>query len=171
MIVVCNASPLISLARIGQLPLLHTLFADVWIAAEVHQEVAVAGAGRPAALVVQKAPWLQIQASADPTVLVEWQARHPALGKGELATLLLAKSSRADWTIIDERAARRVASDHGLKVIGCIGILELAHRRGLVSDLRTVYASLEPHGIRVHPDILNRSLTSLGLPPLGRKSI
>ena len=49
MIVVSNASPLIVLAKIGHLELLHTLFGDVRISSEVLQEVTVLGAGRPAA--------------------------------------------------------------------------------------------------------------------------
>ena len=53
--VVSNSSPLITLARAGQLDLLRQLFGQIHIAEEVRQEVVVRGAGRPAAppLVVQ----------------------------------------------------------------------------------------------------------------------
>ena len=168
MTVVCDASPLISLARIGHLPLLPALFGEVQIAAEVHHEVAVVGAGRPAAQAVQTANWLRIRACPDPALLEQWHTRYPSLGRGELATLLLAHSIPADWTIIDERAARCLAATQGLKVIGCIGILEVAFRRGLVSDLRDVYLGLLAQGIRMHPEILNRSLISFGLTPLSQ---
>lgn len=50
--------------------------------------------------------------------------------------------------------------------MGCVGILERSHRRGLVPDLRQTYASLLAHGIRIDRQILDQSLTSLGLPPL-----
>lgn len=53
-------------------------------------------------------------------------------------------------------------------MIGCIGILEVAFRRGLVSDLRDVYLGLLAQGIRMHPEILNRSLISFGLTPLSQ---
>jgi predicted nucleic acid-binding protein len=62
-----------------------------------------------------------------------------------------------------------LAATQGLKVIGCIGILEAAFRRGLVSDLRDVYLALLAQGIRVHPKILNRSLVSFGLSPLDQR--
>ena len=112
--------------------------------------------------------WLRIRACPDPALLEQWHTRHPSLGRGELATILLAHSIAADWTIIDERAARRLAATQGLKVIGCIGILEAAFRRGLVSDLRDVYLGLLAQGIRMHPEILNRSLISFGLSPLSQ---
>lgn len=163
--VVCNASPLISLARLDRLALLPALFGEVHIAAEVYQEVAIAGAGRPAAQAVQAAAWLRVQPSPDPVKLAEWQARHP-LGTGELATILLAESMSANLVVIDERAARRLADRHGLKVIGCVGILEAGHRRELVPDLRAVYARMPAAGIRVHPEILNRSLAAFGMAPL-----
>lgn len=169
MTVVCDASPLISLARIGHLSLLPALFGEVQIAVEVHHEVVVAGAGRPAAQAVQLASWLHVQSCPDPPMLEQWRTRHPSLGQGELATLLLAQSIAPDWTIIDERAARRLAATRGLKVIGCIGILEAAVRRGLISDLRGIYHGLLAQGIRLHPDILNRSLSAFGLPPLDQR--
>ena len=163
--VVCNASPLISLARLDQLALLPTLFGEVQIAAEVYQEVVVAGAGRPAAQAVQAAAWLRVQPCPDPAKLAEWRIRHP-LGLGELATVLLAQSLKADLVVIDERAARRLAAQQGLKVIGCVGILEAGHRQGLVADLRGAYAQMLAVGVRIHPEILNRSLTAFGLKPL-----
>ncbi|MSU49586.1 MAG: DUF3368 domain-containing protein [Opitutus sp.] len=169
MTVVSNASPLISLARVGHLSLLPALFDEVQIAAEVYHEVAVAGAGRPAALAVQNAPWLRIQSCSNPALLEQWRTRYSSLGRGELATILLAQSIAANWTIIDERAARRLAAAQGLRIIGCIGIFEAAFRRGLVSDLHGVYGDLVTQGIRVHPEILNRSLVSLGLSPLSQR--
>lgn len=121
MTVVCDSSPLISLARVGHLSLLPALFGEVQIASEVHHEVVVAGAGRPAAQAVQIAPWLRLRPCPDPALLSQWRHHHPSLGQGELATILLAQSIAAEWTIIDERAARRLAHAQGLKVIGCIG--------------------------------------------------
>lgn len=52
MTVVSNASPLIALARIGQLGALGKLYGTVHIPTEVHDEVVVAGAGMPGALAV-----------------------------------------------------------------------------------------------------------------------
>ncbi|HZM01449.1 MAG TPA: hypothetical protein VFC44_00370 [Candidatus Saccharimonadales bacterium] len=165
MIVVSNSSPLITLARIGRLDLLKQLFGRIHIAGEVRQEVVVRGVGRPAADAVRGADWIESHPAADPAGLAALRARH-ALGAGELATILLAQALRADLVIIDERAARRLGQAQGVAVMGCVGILERSHRRGLVPDLRHTYANLLAHGIRIDRQILDQSLSVLGLPPL-----
>lgn len=165
MIVVSNSSPLITLARIGRLELLRQLFGRIHIASEVHAEVVVRGAGRPASVAVQGADWIEIHAPAAARELAELKSRH-ALGAGELATVLLVHTLRADLAIIDERSARRLAQAQGVAVMGCVGILERGHRRGFVPDLRDDYKQLLTQGIRIHRQILNQSLKAVGLPPL-----
>lgn len=165
MIAVSNSSPLITLARVGQLEVLRQLFVEIHIAEEVRQEVVVRGAGRPAAHLVGAAEWIKTHPAAPADQILRL---HPgrALGQGELATVLLARSLKADLAIIDERAARRLAKANGLAVIGCVGVLEIGHRRGLVKDLRDTYRQLLVQGIRIDETILNQSLTTCGLPAL-----
>ncbi len=163
--VVCNASPLIILGRIDRLDLLPALFGAIHISSEVYQEVAIAGTGRPAAAAVLAANWLQKHPPLTLTEMASWrnQAR---LGAGELATIALAKAVAADWVILDERAARQLATRHQLQVIGCVGILELAFRRKLVTDLRAAYSQMLAQGVFIAPAILNQSLAAFGLPVL-----
>jgi uncharacterized protein len=56
-IVVSNSSPLISLARIGQLYLLASFYKRILVPAEVHHEVTVDGRGLPGAEEVRNAGW------------------------------------------------------------------------------------------------------------------
>lgn len=165
MIVVCNSSPLITLARVGQLDLLRQLFGQIHLADAVWQEVVVRGAGRPAAETVRAAPWMERHPAAPPEEILRLRSQH-ALGTGELATVRLARALRADLAIIDERAARRLAQTHGLAVMGCVGILETAFHRGLVPDLRRSYQELLAQGIRIDRQILNQSLSACGLSSL-----
>lgn len=58
MSVVSNASPRISLARIGQLDLVHELYGELTIPEAVWREVVVEGAGQPGAAELQGAPWI-----------------------------------------------------------------------------------------------------------------
>ena len=165
MIVVSDSSPLITLARAGQLDLLRQLFGRVHIAEDVRREVVVLGVGRPAAEAVRKAEWIESHPMRSAIELLRLRSLHP-LGAGELATVLLASSLRADVAIIDERAARRLAQASGLAVMGCVGILEMGFRRGRVVDLRASYQELLVQGIRIDRQILNRSLAACGLPSL-----
>lgn len=58
--VVSNASPLITLARIGHVDLLRRFYDAVYISTEVHNEVVIAGAGLPGAAAVSKADWIRV---------------------------------------------------------------------------------------------------------------
>jgi predicted nucleic acid-binding protein len=55
MSIVSNASPLIHLARIGQLELLHHLYGEVFVPESVWEEIVVKGAGQPGAAMIERA--------------------------------------------------------------------------------------------------------------------
>lgn len=57
--VVSDASPLINLARIGELDLLHRLYGDLLIPDAVWREVVIKGAGQPGAEEVRAASWIK----------------------------------------------------------------------------------------------------------------
>lgn len=165
MIVVSNSSPLIALARIGQLNLLASFYKRIMIPAEVHHEVVVKGRGLPGSEEVRKADWIEVisqKSPADPLLAQACQK----LGAGERGAILLAKSLQADLVLLDEWKARRVARDAGLSMVGCLGILEAGARKGLVSDLRQAYIDLLRQGIRFDIRLLQDSLARLGLPAL-----
>jgi predicted nucleic acid-binding protein len=165
LIVVSNSSPLITLSRSGHLGLLPRLFGRIHVAAEVFTEVTVLGAGRPGSQAVRGADWIEVH-PAITSSLLDSTCRQHSLGKGEVATVLLSRSLSADLAIIDERNARIFAGTQSVTVIGCLGILEAAFRRGLIIDLRAGYQDLLNANIRIDRGLLNASLASFGLPPL-----
>jgi predicted nucleic acid-binding protein len=61
---------------------------------------------------------------------------------------------------------RRIAQKAGLSVAGCLGVLEIGARQGLVPDLRAAYMDLLRQGVRFDLKLLQDSLTRLGLPKL-----
>ncbi|MFQ5640704.1 MAG: DUF3368 domain-containing protein [bacterium] len=159
MIVVSNASPLISLAKIKHLDILEKLFLSIHIATEVFEEAASTG---PGAAEIAAADWISTVELATPSRLQEWRSQLN-LGKGELATILLAKELSADLAIIDEKKARALAQENRLAVVGSIGILEEAYRRHHISNLRTCYQKLLATGTYIAPRLLDASLESFGL--------
>jgi predicted nucleic acid-binding protein len=163
--VVSNSSPLIALSRIGQLDLLSSFYKRVLIPAEVHHEVTVGGRGLPGAEGVRNAVWIEVVSQRPPADLLLEHACQ-GLGAGERGAILLAKSLPADLVLLDERKARRIARDAGLTIIGCLGVLEEAARRGLVPDIRQAYIDLLRQGIRFDIGLLQDSLARLGLPKL-----
>ncbi len=69
MIVVANAGPLIALAEIGCFDLLKSLYGRIHIPTAVRDEVVVSQDGRPGALEVETAAWVQVMSVRDVTAV------------------------------------------------------------------------------------------------------
>jgi predicted nucleic acid-binding protein len=164
-IVLADASPLITLARARYFELLHEFYGEIVVSREVHDEVAVAGAGLPGADEVRQANWIRVRSSPTESS-PEVTAACGGLGAGESSIICLAFGLTADLVLIDEERARRAAKSVGLAIAGSIAILERGSRLNRVVDLRAVYLSLLEQGIRYDRELLNQSLGRLGLPKL-----
>ncbi|HWB77625.1 MAG TPA: DUF3368 domain-containing protein [Nannocystaceae bacterium] len=140
MIVVSDASPLIYLGGLGQLELLERLFENVVIPRIVFDEVVAAGAGRTGAREVSAADWIRIvDAEPDGSLL-------DRLDRGEATAMPLAQRLGATL-VVDDAAARRIAIERGLEVVGTLGVLLAAKRRGLVSAVAPFVKQLEELGL------------------------
>ena len=65
----------------------------------------------------------------------------------------------ADILIIDERNGRSVAQEFNLRIIGLLGILVLAKKRGYIKFVKPVILELiKEHGFRVSKKLLNEIL-------------
>jgi predicted nucleic acid-binding protein len=159
MIVVSNATPLISLSLINQLGLLKALYGQVYIPPAVCEEVVTKGKGRPGAQEVAQADWIvvrEVPEVARGTV----QPRPAALHAGEVETMELALWLQAELVILDERLARKIAKTQGLNIVGTVGILKHARDRGLLADLKGALDELRRNGIRIS-DKLYREVLDL----------
>jgi predicted nucleic acid-binding protein len=88
------------------------------------------------------------------------------LGAGEVSAVFLAKELSADLTLMDEWKGRRLATEEGLAVVGCIGILEEFYRRGEIKDLRATYQELLRQHIRIDMRTLQSRLKQFGVASL-----
>ena len=97
MSIVSNASPLINLARIGRLELLHKLYGEICIPEAVWHEVVIAGAGLPGATLVAAATWIKRHTVVN-AVLV--RALQQDLDAGESEAIALALELEADLLLM-----------------------------------------------------------------------
>ena len=97
--------------------------------------------------------WLSIAAVDDTNAPPELARLHV----GERAAILLAERLNADVLLLDEKAARAVASLRGLRLSGTLGVLVDAGRRKLV-NLPQVVADLQKTSFRARPDLLRKLL-------------
>ena len=109
MTVVSDSSPLVILTKLGCFDLLNRLFPHLYISAEGHDEVVVAGAGLPGASEVSKAEWIEVKALQNAAGLYSAQRKY-GLGPGEMSSILLAKELGANPVLLDDYRARKLAS-------------------------------------------------------------
>jgi predicted nucleic acid-binding protein len=131
MLIVCDSSPLIALAKCDKLNILDSLFDIVLIPEQVYHEFSVSG--KPEAAVI--AAWARGKVD-EPGEANLSRANALSLGPGETAAIALYWEKSADFLLIDERKGRRIASQNGIKIIGIAGILLAAKNRGLISAVK-----------------------------------
>jgi hypothetical protein len=149
-VVVSDASALIALEQIGQLALLERLFAALLIPPAVARETA-AGGTRPT--------WIHERPLAQP---LSSQVLRASLGPGESEAISLALEAHADLLIVDDRPARRLAQGLGIPIIGTLGVLFAAKRKGIITAVRPHISALLAADFRVAPDLVDRILADAG---------
>lgn len=136
---VSNATPLIYLARLGKLPLLRELFAQIQIPPEVKNETIDRGKekGFPDAIIIEQAlkdGWLAIHQLTEENIKKsETLAQMSGIDIGEAQTILLAKQKNEKIVLIDQTSAREVARQMGLYPRGTIYIILAAAKKKLTT--------------------------------------
>lgn len=149
MTVVSDTTVLIALARIGQFELLRRLWGRIIIPERVYEEVGRGATGRPETLAAASAGWVAVREVQDRKSVAMLAG---SLGREEAECLVLAGEVDADLLLLDDRRARTAAERAGFQVIGTLGALVLAAKRGL----------LDPGEVPAMIDVLRRTQFRLG---------
>jgi predicted nucleic acid-binding protein len=149
-VVVADTGPLHYLVLIGHIALLATLFEAVTVPTSVLAELLHPAAPDPVRRWTVSLPaWLTIVAApteADPFL--------SSLDQGEADAIALALALSAELVLMDDRAGVAVARAKGLRVVGTLGILELAADRGLI-DITAAVSRLKETNFRYRPELLD----------------
>lgn len=154
MILVSDASALIALARIGRLHLLRQIAGTVHIPEAVQDELVGSGPDRPGSVEVAQAQWIFRERVNDRTAVARLRAQ---MGRGESEAIVLARELGADALILDDATARRVAEAEGQKVVGLLGLLIHAKKRGTLEAMKPILDEMVGAGFFVD-DSLYRSI-------------
>jgi predicted nucleic acid-binding protein len=157
--VVCDASTLIALARIGQVDILGRVAARVMIPRAVYDEVVVKGVGKPGADEIRNAPWIETHEVADRGVVARFRV---TLDAGESEAIALAQEVEADLLILDDEEARNTARAEGLRVVGLLAFLILAKEREIISHVRPLLDALNRQGFFIGDDLYHQILRQAG---------
>ena len=160
MIIVSDTSPLMNLAVVGHLELLHELYDTVIIPEAVWNELSSLSSQHPDVSTVQTLSWLERQPLTSRAVADALQAE---LDIGEAEAIALAVEKQADLLLIDERRGRQVATRMGLTYIGLMGILLEAKRKGFLPKVKPVLDDLiAKAGFWVSRELYTRVLQTAG---------
>lgn len=158
MFVVADSGPVISLAVINKLDLLETLYGGAFISETVWQEVS--RYIEPFNIPQVKTFEPKIKKLSGPNLFTGLMDS----GEAEAASLYL--ELNADFLIIDDRTARRVAEARGLRCLGTLAVLAKARELNLVSALRPLFLTLLFRNRYYKKDLLNSLLADYGEMPL-----
>lgn len=158
--IVSNTSPIINLACINRLDLLPALFGEIVIPDAVFHEIAVAVPNAPGALDIRMAPWIHRHLVANQPLVTSLRLE---LDLGEAEAIACAVEANARLLLIDERRGRLVAQRLGLSVMGLVGALLLARKRGLIESIRPLLDDLRRvAGFWVSDALYHRALYDVG---------
>lgn len=152
--IVINTGPVIALvAATDSLMWLSELYDTVWMPQEVSNELAAGG---------PNAPELQLVVAASAVIRVLPALRviprnlANELDRGEASVIQTALEQVIQTVAIDEKAGRRVARLHGLRVTGSLGILVKAKEKGLIENLAGCLSKMKSHGIWITDELFRQ---------------
>jgi predicted nucleic acid-binding protein len=158
--ILCDASPLIFLAKLDRLDLIpRVLDGDVFILRCVVDEVLSESAGP-----VETARLKAFFDHCEVIAFDECQFPSASLSRCDCATLNWAINNRVDWLVADDRLLRRIAHAEGLSVVGFLGILVEAAKMGLATAAEAKTAidqSVSQHGCRISIALYRRIMAEL----------
>jgi predicted nucleic acid-binding protein len=150
---VVNASPVIALARIGQVELLTYLPKQAVIPQAVVDELMHAPPEDPARHAVENGLFKIIKTPVPPPTVLAWD-----LGAGESAVLSYT-SVHPEWiAVLDDGAARRCARSLSLRITGTLAVVLLAKQHGLIQSASQALHNLRDAGFRLDNDIIRQAL-------------
>ncbi|MEQ8413114.1 MAG: DUF3368 domain-containing protein [Imperialibacter sp.] len=143
-VTVVDTSCLIPLTKIEQLALLYELFGAITITPAIADEY-----GHPLP------KWVQVVNPKEDSLKI-FKA---FLDAGEASAIALVMESPSSLLIIDELKGRQVSKEIGIKFTESVGVLKLAGKKGLISNMTEVIKKIKKTDFRVSDDLLKSLLT------------
>ena len=159
--VICDASPLIFLAKVDALALLQALLPGRWVVLQCVMDEILSGRAEP--LEAERLRrWL-----AEVEVIDFEGSLFPsrALSRSDQSSLAWAVQNQADWLIADDRLLRRFAQEHQLSVLGFCGVLvQCVDHQLLEASMarKMIDHAVERHGLMISVAVYRRILDALG---------
>jgi len=133
--IISDTSCLIILSKINKLSILNEIFKKIVIPKGVYEEYQ------------EKLPeFIQIIHVKNEKLI---KLASAFLDKGEAEVIALALEHDAQGVILDDKKGRKTAVKLGLKVIGTLGIIDLAQQKGIIEDKSLIIEEIKKKGFYI----------------------
>jgi predicted nucleic acid-binding protein len=156
-IVIADAGPLIAFARIHRLGLLPQIFDHVFVTDVVFAECAGRADFPESPLIREAVDKKQLELCPAP----DFSAYAKKIDADEASAIAVAIEYGCG-VLMDDKAGRRMATNADVPVIGTVGVLVLAKRKGIVPLVMPLLEALSASGYFLSEEIIAAALTASG---------
>lgn len=159
---VCDASPLIFLAKLDRLELIERVSGREAVVLECVKQEVLSDRASP----VERE---RLQNWLSGVRLIDYSGSlffSHALSRSDQSSLAWAVENQAEWLLADERLLRQFAKEYGVRVIGFCGLLLQAVRLGHLGSeeaRQLIDAAVRDHGFRISIELYQEILRQLFL--------
>jgi predicted nucleic acid-binding protein len=154
---IANASPVIVLAKAGYLHLLKELTRELLLPESVAAEILAGPESDPAQQAIVHGWGLRVAPRMIPNEMLEW-----GLGAGETAVQAVALDHAPATAILDDAAARTCAKAFRVPLLGTLGVILRAKKRGLIPQAAEVLKALRSVGLHLDDRTIRLTLGRVG---------
>ena len=144
---VTNSTCLIGLERSERLDILAQVFSSITIPTAVSTEVGF------------EADWLTVRPVQNLALVAILKTQ---VDEGEAEAISLAMELEDVFLILEDRKARQLALQLNLKVIGTVGMLLRAKRKGIITEIKPLLVALNQANFRISEPLIQNALRIAG---------
>lgn len=162
MLVVSDTTPIISLMKDNRLGILKDLFKEIIIPEAVYNELTSNPNFPEEAEIVKNSDFIKTVILEDRKLLDIFQ-RATGLDLGESEAIIYSDENGADLLMMDEAKGRQVAKQMNIRIIGTLGILQLANEKGLLTgeDVRHCIQVLKANERHISDELIELVLQNI----------
>jgi predicted nucleic acid-binding protein len=157
LILIADSSALISLAICDSLNLLELLFKEVKVPRAVYIEVS-----KKSKKEADKLSDYLINKIVDIVNNSDFIIKEGTIEVGELEAMILYKQLKANWLLVDDRRARKIAELNQINIIGSLGILLLSKKVGYIPNIKSRIDMLKNSDIFFSDELLQNTMALAG---------
>ena len=146
-VVIADTSCLIIYDKINKLYILRNTFRELKVTPQVANEFG------------SLPDWILVKEVENQAKFIELTNN---LGDGEASSIALAIETGNSLLIIDEKKGRKIAADHGIEIIGSLGILLKAKQKKVIDSVKDIINAIERTNYRIAPAIKEELLKQAG---------